>query len=206
MYSKVEIFNLALSALLLNKEKELVDVETDKSNEARVLRLHYNAALNKTLQDLDLNRTRRTVTLELVEEDPNDLWCYAYKYPNNCAFLRRIVSSVRKDSAETHIDREIQNLNGISVILTDETDASAEIIPNDINLSALNASAGMALAYQLAFMCAPLLTGKGAKELRKEIWSYYQIFKTEAQEHDSLENSNPDDPTEESEFVKARMS
>lgn len=203
MFSKVQIFNLALSALLLSKQ--INDAETDKSNEASVLRTHWDVALRKTLQDLDLDCTFTSKALELVSENPNDYWSYAYKYPNDCAFLRRIESAVRKDNRTTRIERQVGNLNGTKVIFTDEVDAWLEYIPYELNLNLLNASAGMALAYQLAFLSAPLVTGKGAAKLREEIMQKYIFFKSEAQEHDRLENETYEDPETDSEFVAARM-
>ena len=66
--------------------------------------------------------------------------------------------------------------------------------------------AAMAIAYKLALLSAPLLVGKGAKTLRKEISENYIIAKGEAQETDSLENFNYESDWERSEFVEARLS
>ena len=203
MYTKAKIFNLALGALLLNKR--IADVDTDTSVENQTLNVHYDTAFRSTIEDLDLDCTSVEAVLELIEEDPNALWSYAYKYPNNCAFLRRIQSSVIKDTRSTQIRKRVITHNGIKTIFTNEENAIAEYIPNDLTLDLLSSNAGLAVAYKLAMLSAPLIAGKGAASLRKEIQGLYVISKAEAQEQDRLENSNFDDDEVISEFVEARL-
>lgn len=204
MYSKAEIFNLALGALLLTKE--ISDPATDPSKECRVLNVHWNTALRSTLVDLDLDMTTTEKLLELIEENPTDLWLYAYKYPSNCAFFRRIQTSVLKDTRRTKVPLRMANHNGVKVIFTNAEDAIGEYIPYDASLNLLNPSAGLAVAYRLAQLSAPLVVGKGALALRKDISSLYVIAKAEAQEHDRLENADFDDDETISEFVETRLS
>jgi len=203
MYTKASIYNLALGALLLNKR--ISDVLTDTSTENQTLNVHYNTALISTLQDLDLDATATQKDLELIEEDPNDLWSFAYKYPTNCAFLRRIQSAVVKDTRSTQIPRRIANHGGVKAIFCHQESAVAEYVSTDLPLSLLSANAGLAVAYKLAQLAAPLIAGKGAAQLRKEIQANYMLAKAEAQEHDRLENSNFDDDSTISEFVEARL-
>lgn len=204
MYSKLQIFNLTLGALLLTKP--IADTESDKSNEAKVLNLNYPIALAQTLQDLDLDSTSERTALELIEELSNEEWLYLYKYPNNCAFLRRIVSGYVKDNRSTHIPKSTGTRNGIKVIYTNEPNAVAEYIHKDINLNSLNPSAGLALVYRLAFLSTSLLVGKGALNIRRDIQASYAFYKTEAQAHDRLENETFEDLAIDSEFVEARTS
>lgn len=203
MYSKAKIYNLALGALLL--QRQIIDVDTDKSNEAKVLNTHWETALYSTLEDLNLDSMSETVTLELVEEEPNDLWKYAYKYPSNCAFLRRLVSCTDIDTRDTQIRKRVGRHEGQKVIFTDEPQAKAEIIPKDIDLDSIESNTAMAIAYKLAMLSAPLATGKGAQRLIESIMQRYAIHKAEAQERDKLENENFEDPRVESDFVRARM-
>lgn len=202
MYSKVDIFNLALGALLLTKQ--ISDIDSDSSKENKVLKQFYPIALAQTLQDLDLDATSEEVALELVEEEPNTKWAYAYKYPTKCLFFRRIVSGERRDNRSTSIPKAIGMLNGVRVIYTNEPDASGEYIRSDINLNALNASAGLALAYRLAFLSSALIVGKGALAIRQDVQATYSFYKSEAQEQDRLEGDTFDNPAVDSEFVQAR--
>lgn len=204
MYTKAAIFNLALGALLLNRQ--IADADADPCKEAVVLRAHYPTALRKTLEDLDLDATRMVVDLELVTTNPDDLWKYAYKYPSNCALLRRIRNCALTDTRENQIRRQTGIFNGQKVIFTDEYQAKAEILPDNFSLSILSASAGLALGYKLAELSSPLISGKGARELRDQIKNMYAIAKIDAEEHDQRENANFETDEEQSEWASARTS
>lgn len=204
MYTKADIYNLALGALLLSKT--ISDIDSDTSSECRTLNVHWKAAFNSTLQDLDLDGTSSIKTLELLEENPNDLWLFAYKYPVKCAFFRRIQNGALMDKRSNQISKRVGIHDGKKVIFTNQEEAIAEIISEDVPLSSLSANAGVAIAYKLAMMSAPLIAGKGAKDLKKQIMDLYLIAKGEAQEIDRLENSNFLSEEDQSEFVEARMS
>jgi len=204
MYTKVQIYNLALGALLL--DYQIADPESDKSKQCKVLNLHFPTALSQVLQDLDLDSTSEREALELIEENPNDEWLYAYKYPTKCAFLRRIVSGFRKDNRTTSIPKATGTLNGVKVIYTDEPNAKAEYIHTDLNLNSLNPSALLALAYWLAFLSSSLIVGKGALNIKKSVMADYGLFKIQAQKHDRMESDTFEDLAIDSEFVEARTS
>lgn len=204
MYNQVDIFNIALGALLLNKT--IVDIDSDSSKENKHLKQFYPIALAQTLQDLDLDATSSRKELELYQEDPNDEWLYAYKYPTKCRFFRRIVSGQRKDNRSTSIPRARGVLDGVSVIYTNQPDAIGEYISSDVGLQHLNANAGLALGYKLAFLASTLIVGKGGLKIRQDINQMYGIFKLEAQEQDRLEGDTYEDSAVDSEFVQARTS
>lgn len=204
MYSKTKIFNLALSTLLLSRE--LQDADTDVSNEAKVLRKWWDVALRSALEEMDLSSTMEPVTLELIAEEPNTQWQYVYKYPNNCAFFRRIANSFRIDTKDSHIAKQVALYQGKKAIYTNEEDAVAEILPWDFGLNTLSANAGIAISKKLAMLSASLITGKGAKGLREAIEKEYIFYKAAAQEHDLRENFNFEDDATISEFVAARTS
>lgn len=202
--SKSQIYNLALSALML--DKEVIEPSTDKSSVVRVLNTHYEIALSSTLEDLDLDSLSTDIALELIENLTGEIWEYVYKYPVNCAFLRRIKSEYIVDNRFSHIPKKTGLYKGQSAIYTNKFEAIAKCIPNDLNISALSVMAAMAVSYKLAFLSAPLITGKGAVKLRKDIEDHYIIAKHEAQEKDSRENFNYEDDASRSEFVTERLS
>jgi hypothetical protein len=206
MYTKEQIFNLALGALLL--QREITNAATDRSNECRVLNTHYTVAFWTTLQDLDLDSTSSQVELELIETAPNDgdVWQYAYRYPSTCVFLRRLQSCSTIDNRYTHIPKRVAIHEGEKVIFTNQKEAIAEYIPSTIALSTLIAPAGLCIAYKLAMLSSALVVGKGAQKLKEELMSKYMIFKSEAQEQDRRENMNFVDEAIESEFVAVRTS
>ena len=203
-FTKPIIYNLALSALLLSKE--ISDVDTDTSNEVRILNTHWNIAFQATLQDLDLDSTMQPLTLELLESLVDEPWTYAYKYPTNCLFLRRIKSLQITDNKSTHISKQTGIWTNKKAIFTDQKEAVAECIPKSLPLDVLSPMAALAIAYKLAFLSAPLLVGKGAAKLRRTIQEDYLIAKSEAQETDALENFNYEADDLRSEFVEARLS
>lgn len=205
--TKVKIYNLALSAL--NQKREVIDPTTDNSNEVRVLNLHWDIAFESALQDLDLDSTSAPVALELLENltqtEPDNPWYFVYKYPTKCLFLRRIESGQITDRRSTHIPKRTAVRNGVHVIYTREENAVAECISTDVPLAALNPMAGMAIAYRLAEISAPLLTGKGSSALAQKIRGWYITAKEQAQQHDKLENFNYEADDQRSEFVEARI-
>jgi hypothetical protein len=202
--SKAKIFNLALSALLL--QRRTVDPDTDQSNEVKVLLTHYDVALESTLEDCDLDSTAVEGILALVEADPNDQWDYAYAYPSDCLFFRRIQPDDRTvvDDRSTHQPKLVRIHNGQKVIFTDKEEAIGEWISSSVPISSFSANLGLALAYKLAMLSAPLIVGKGAKSLTDSIERKYITAKAEAQEKDRRESFSYVDEIFESEFVRAR--
>lgn len=203
MYTKATIFNLAKSALLLTTGN-IADADTDTSTEGRIFRLHYDIALEATLEDLDLDSLSTQENLELLAEDPNNLWAFAYKYPSKCAFFRRIQSSVRKDGEDTHIEKVVRQYDGQRAIFTDQEEAIGEYIRRDVSLNQLPANAALCLAHRLAWLSAPLIVGVGANDLKEEIQKDYMIFKAAALAKDRRENENYMNPEIESSFVAHR--
>lgn len=214
MYSKAKIFNLALQALLL--KREIIDTASDKSNECAVLNQQYDVALASALADMDLDSTSSILNLEFVHDFTKDpipnngrqgpLWKYAYKYPDKCAFFRRLVSCNTIDDKFTHHAKRVAIYNNQKVIFTDVQYAIAELIPVDFPLQTLSAPGGITVAMRLAWQSAPLIVGKGAKSLREAIKNDYAMFKAEAQEIDSRESFSFQTDANMSEFVKVRMS
>lgn len=202
-YTKAKIYNLALGALLL--QRQISDPDSDTGNEVEVLNTHWEAALESTLADLDLDSHSTFVTLSLIETDPVDEWAYAYTYPAVSVFLRRLKSIALKDNKTTRIPLKITLHGGVKAIFTNKIEAEAEIIPNDLPISSFSSDTVLAIAYRLAVLSAPLIVGKGAKTLRTQIEKNYIVSKGEAQARDRQENFNFDDDSVDSEFVEKRL-
>lgn len=206
-FTKVKIYDLTLSALLL--AEEVTDIDTTKSNNIKVLNKFYDTALESTLQDLDLDSLSQPISLELLADLQNvedQAWDFVYKYPTNCAFLRRIRSGVATDNKSTHISKRTGLYEGQKAIYTNKYQAVGECIPKDIPLEALSPMAGLSVVYKLGLLSAPLVVGKGAKALMRSLKEDYILAKLEAQESDSLENFNYEAEWARSEFVEARLS
>jgi hypothetical protein len=204
MYTKESMSNLVLGALLLTKE--IANFDTDVSKEAKVLRTHFDVGFRGALIDMDLDATSDQVTLQLIEEDPNSLWGFSYKYPAACVNARRIQSPALIDDRDSRIPYQVRTKNNQKCIFTNEENAILEFVSKDVPLHTLSSPAGLAAAWFIAGICTPFIVGKGAKSLREQIKAQYIIYKTEAQEHDSRENFIFLTDQEQSEFVKARTS
>lgn len=202
MVDKVVVFNIALNALLI--DYQTTDPDNDKNKSVKTLRLMYPLALSKVLADLDLNKTATKVQLELTPHT-HPHWVYVYKYPSNCAKFRRIVSQFVVDNFETRIPFATETVAGIEVVLSNEKDALGEIQPYNLNLSALNPNAAIAVAYQMAYLSSAQIAGKSSRQLKQSILQEYTLHKSEAMEDD--QNENVDSTTDEfkSEFVQARI-
>lgn len=208
MASKESIFNLALGALMLSRH--IADATTDRSNEASVLNTHYDTALKLTLGDLNLDSMSEVVVLslvqELVDDGPYEVWRYAYAYPSNCARLRGLYSGQKVDSRYSEIQKRLGRYDGQKVIFSNEAQARAQVIFTNIDPDEFSSEVELAIAYRLAFLSAPLITGKGAAKLREDIRVLYAVAKAEAQGQDQQESGNIRDDEMDSNFVLARLS
>lgn len=216
MLTKAQIFNLALQALLLNRQ--IVNPDADKSNESKALQVNWEIALRSALSDMNLTSTCTRVNLELVATDPVHHWRYAYKYPSNCAFFRRVISHEEVDDKHSHIPKLITIWNGQKVIFikhephhvsptgTPTFKAVGEYIQSDFPLQTLQADAAVCIAYKLASLTTSLIVGKGSKTLNDQIRESYKIHKALAQAVDANESFSFQTEATMSEFVEERLS
>lgn len=212
MFNKAQIFNLALQALLLSKQ--ISNPNSDRSNENAVLNTSWDIAYKRALADLDLDSTSSQVPLELMHDFTKDSpppvgqagpqWKYAYKYPDKCAFFRKIISCNVVDDRHSHIPKRVMIWNAKKVIMTNEYLAIAEYIPVDFPLQTLSAPGGYAVAMMLALQSTPLIVGKGSKVLLEKLFVAYKIAKAEAKAHDTLESFSFQSEQTMSEFVRVR--
>lgn len=210
--TKAKIYNLALGALLL--QRQVVNPETETSNEAKVLNQVWDTAFESALADMDLNGTASHATLELLvdfrniphDQRPVSHWHFAYKYPPTCAFFRRIKSHQVIDDKSSHIPKVIGIYEQQKVIFCNKPKAIAEFVPKDFPITALSASASYAAALRLAIMASALVTGKGSKPLIESLEKRYMQAKGEAQAQDSRESFFFQTEATMSEFVEERVS
>jgi hypothetical protein len=202
-FTKAKIYNLALNALLL--QRQTTDPDTDVSNEVVALNNVYDTALESTIADLDLDGHTTDVTLSLIESDPTTDWSYSYTFPTTCVVFRRIRSSALKDNKTTRIPLRILIDGGVKVIYTNQVSAEAEVILSTVAINLWSAHAALCLAYRLAILGSTLVVGKGARTLREELEGRYVRSKAEAQEQDHRDNFNFTDPEVDSEWVQQRL-
>ena len=205
-YTKPQIYNLAFGALLLSRQT--TDPSTDPSNEVSVLNTHYQTAFDGALEDMDLDSTSTRATLALAVSEPMPYWSYGYTYPSDCVALRRLEPAsacTPIDNKRSHVPKLVRIVSGDKLIVTNEADAIAEYISNSVPLSTLAPHAGLAIAYYLAWLAAPLIAGKGSRTLRNDVWEKYVLAKAQAQDQDRRENANFYADGVDSEFVNVRI-
>jgi len=230
MYSKCDIYNLALGELLLTKQ--VINPDADTGVEVRVLNNFWKIALESTMIDLDLDSIAiKNQALTLFQKCPlGQVWKYAYNYPTNCILLRRLKHShiqldvngnpvnvspddyyywkthPNQDTEDSQVPREVANYQGLKVIFTNLHNANIEYVPNDFSLNMLTSQSALCVATKLAMLSGPLIAGKGAGPLRKELQEKYVVRRAEAMEADRQENANFVPPHIQSAFVRARLS
>lgn len=172
MASKTEIANMAISHLGIGKE--IANLDTEKSQEARACRRYYEDAKNVTLADMDWTFATSFATLSLVEEDPTCEWKYSYQYPVDCLNVRRLLSGSRQDSQESRVPYRIVVKNGSRKIYTDRKSAEIEYTSDIDDASFFTSEFVIALSFRLAaFICARLTAGDPFK-IKGEMIQQYQ--------------------------------
>jgi hypothetical protein len=172
MASITDICNLAISHLGISKD--IANVTTEQSAEAKACRRFLDIARETVLKDYNWPFATKMATLNLVEEDPNDEWAYSYRYPSDCLYARRILSGFRDDTDLTRIAYKItQDDTGI-LIYSDVENAILEYTLNTENVDLFSSDFKVALSYRLAHYIAPRITAGdpfslGDKALQKYV-------------------------------------
>lgn len=90
--SKTRIVNVALGRIGVSKQ--ISDVDTENSELARLARSFFEDDLAYVIRDFPWPFLRKFGALNLVDgaqDDPvNYDWVYSYRYPDDCAYFRRI--------------------------------------------------------------------------------------------------------------------
>lgn len=200
MASKTEIVNLALIHLAVGKE--ISNIETEQSTEAKTARQIYNICLDKVLSDFEWPFATKIVALSLVEEQPNTEWWYSYRYPTDCLFFRRILSGERTDSRQTRAPYRIASDSQGTLIFADMQDAEAEYTVRVENAAIYPADFQMAFSLLMGGMMAPKLTGGDQFKLGIRCLQLYDDAIRKAQSRAA--NEEQPDITPESEFIRER--
>lgn len=83
---KVGLCNIAIGNLGISQFIGNID---EQSNEARVCRIFYDQALNRTLEEMPWGFARAYADLQDIGTPPSK-WLYRYRYPNDCLFVRDV--------------------------------------------------------------------------------------------------------------------
>jgi len=199
MASKVAIYNLGVTHL--GSTALIADV-SENSTEARLMNLVFDTCLDAVLRDFNWPFARVTKALQLIAEDPNINWKYAYRYPVDCLKFQKILSGIRNDFRETRVPTEIGNDSTGPLIYSDMSEATGVYTKRVTNTQHFPPDFTMALSFRIAMYIAPALTAGDPFKMGDRAARMYQaeIAKASAQ---ALNEEQPDVPVE-SELIRAR--
>jgi hypothetical protein len=197
MATRTEISNLAISHLAIGIPIGAWD--SDASVEAQALRMFYPIVRDQMLAAIEWPFAKKQSTLALVEEDPNDLWEYSYRYPADCLRFIRIVSGSRIDTTESVIPWARVGER----IYCDESGAECEYIYRVASESLFSADFVTAFALRLAIAIAPRVIGGDSQALLKRLFQQYSMEMAIAQQNAANEAGY--DVTPEAEYTRVRQ-
>lgn len=198
--SDTEVCNLALTHQGIGKE--IADLETERSEEAKAYRRVYYIAKEKVLRDFFFSFSRKIADLELVEEDPNDEWSYSYRYPTDCLDAKRILSGEVNDSRQSRVPYLIGQDSAGKLIFTEMADARLEYACRIDDISKWPPDAVLALSFLSAHYTAARLTKGDPFGISQRCLNSYLSTLTQAK----INSLNEEQPFEEvdSEFIRVR--
>lgn len=200
MPTRTEILNMAISHLGIGKE--VANIVTEDTEEARAGRRFYDTAKDVVSTSIPWPFLTKIDTLGLVEEEPNTEWGYSYRYPSDCVFIERVLSGFRNDQLETRVPYKIaRDASGI-LIFTDMDDAVIEYRVRADDPQFYPSDYTLALSYYLAMLMAPRLTKGDPNKLGIQAGQMYTLTVAAAQNR--ALNEPQDDKLPEADYVAGR--
>lgn len=198
--SITSISNLALSHL--GHSKEIVNYETDTTQEAKTIRRYFQTALENTLRDYPWPFATKLDDLVLVSTYPNDEWGFSYRYPTDCLRLRRILSGVRNDNRQSRVPYKVGRDDTGLLIFTDQEDAKIEYTYKEFDPQRYPADFVMAFSLRLASFIAPNITGGDVNGMGNRALQLYLHEIDKAKSSATVEEQDEEVP--ESDFIRSR--
>lgn len=199
MASSTEICNLALSHIGISKT---IASLTERSQEAIACNLFYSKTRDMVLRDFSWPFAMTTVSLGLVEEDPNDEWAFSYRYPSDCLSFKRILSGVRNDTRQSRVPYKVRRDTTGLLIFTDMEDAVAEYVLREENAEVFPIDFANALAFRIAAYIAPGLTRGDPFKMGERALKMYEFEMSKARA--TAVNEEQDEEEPDSLFIRGR--
>lgn len=199
MASEAEIYNMALLHLGVSKQ---IAASTEQSIEARSCRTFFSTVRDAVLRDFSWPDFVKTVTLGLIEEDPNDEWDFSYQVPSDCLRILRILSGQRTDTRDTRVPyKTVYGASG-TILYTDVEDAELEYVVRVEDTSRFRPDMVLAMSARLATYVAPSLTKGDPFKLGQRAMQLYDLELGKAQSNSANEQQPDQEP--DSEFIRSR--
>lgn len=205
MATTTEICNMALSHLGVGKD--VSNVDTEKSNEARAFNRFYPTAIEAMLRDFPWPFAIKMATLALVEDnqDESDIlseWEFSYQYPADCVEAKRIVSMHTTDNRQSRIPYRIITGASGPLILSNWPNAVLEYAGLLPTTALFPADFTLALSYRMACYMAARVTGGDPFKLAPRCMQAYQIELASARANAA--NEEQSDQIPEAEMIRIR--
>lgn len=200
MPSNTEIANLAIGHL--GTAKEISNLTTGSSQEAKVMRRYFTTARDQTFRAFPWPFATKFVALALIASDPTTEWGYSYGFPSDAERFRRILSGVRNDTHQSKVRYRIVHGAAAREIYTDEEDAVAEFIFRVTDTQRFPSDFVMAFSFKLAFLAAPSLTAGDPFKNQERMDFYFQREISKAQADAANEEVPDAEPASEFERVR----
>ena len=183
MATKIDLCNQALDVLHVDNINALSDTE----RQAVLCNRWYDDLRRRMLRDHAWNfATKRVVLAEVSDEYTN--WSYAYGYPSDCLYARRVLPP---SGTDTVIDFVVQKSSSSSgrVILTNAEDAELEYTVDVEIVNEFDPLFQEALVFNLAAKIAGPLKGK--QQIVQAMYQAYFVALSRAKMGDANEGSLP---------------
>lgn len=159
MLNKNEVANLALGRLGVSLS--IVDLDTENSVQAKIIRRHYKIALETLLELHPWNFATKYAPLLLQATDPTSSYSYKYGLPSDCLVIREIAQDgifLEVNQYEDEKERWQEVYTGASPSIYSNTkNAHAKYTAKIPDTIALPNHFGRSLAAQLSIDIAPSL-------------------------------------------------
>lgn len=189
MASTIQIFNMALRhigvsiavASLSESSKERITMSSFFENDRRAVLRRYNWPFATSYP-----------ALGLVEENPNEDWAYAYRYPVAALRIRRIVTGLGRADPKPAPYRVGRDEVG-KLIYTDQQDAVIECTVDIEDSEQFDSDFAEALSWKLALSAAPSLSRlPKAVNLCQQMYEYTLAVATQSSGNESQQNEPMD--------------
>lgn len=163
--SKTDMCNLALYDI--GHTKSINDVDTERSEEARVCKGLFDQVLDEVLEDYPWPEATGRAQPAAIDETTLDLgavpdgWTYAYALPADCVpnGIRKVYPGVRNPRRDQEVPHAIENdaRTGQTIILTDEEDPELLYTRRLTNYAKISPSLARAVSTKLGEYIIPAL-------------------------------------------------
>lgn len=174
MTPDTELCNMALANIAHGTQ--ISDIETETSKEANTCRLFYSDCFDTFLRETLWPKFQKRAALAQIT-NPSTEWGFAYAFPNNCLFFRRVISGQCGRQKPQGVDVVPYDLsddgNGNTIILTD-MDMAVGVWTVQRDTTHWDGDMRLAFSLLLSSFIAVAVTGGDAAKLGQVAMGRYE--------------------------------